>query len=500
MIGAAMACAQQPSPTPPKTEKPPDAKDQPAKSKLEELLEKALHDNPDVRLAAAKLAEAEAELSRARLQVVQKVAAAYQAIEAQKAAVESATAALNEVRKNPAYVPPDILQGAEQKLIDAKAKLAQLEADLSYLLGQQPAGVDDKAFRAWLRTDVQPPAAADGADYAKYEYARRVYLDLYGRLPTKEELVAGAAPALQGATADRIRAALDKPFNLKVTDKSLGEVIDELSKAFQDDNQGLLIKQNVGTGGLVVSVHFDHMPFGAALEWVEDAMPDARVVVRDYGLVIAPKDQVPPGAPLLHDFWKGAKADDKADAKRQASEWAPNPPPVLVEGLVKEVGKDGLVRLTVGSDAGLAKGQTLEAYRPGAMVGGNPMYITRLRIVEISAAESVGKPMFQGNGYVQPGDRVTSQLTGMLPAKNVEGQVKEVDKDGRIHIVLTGKGNGLGKGDLLNVIRQESEAGRALLVGQIRVIDVGDGEVVAESFGAQKTSAQLGDKVRGIDK
>src|SRR6516225_8016208 len=51
-----------------------------AKSKLEELLAQALRDNPDVRVAAAKAAEAEAVLSRARLQVVQKVVAAFQAV------------------------------------------------------------------------------------------------------------------------------------------------------------------------------------------------------------------------------------------------------------------------------------------------------------------------------------------------------------------------------------------------------------------------------------
>ena len=88
LLGAALGYGQQPVVTPPKTEKVPEVKDQPAKSKLEEMLEKALKDNPDVRLAAAKLAEAEAELNRARLQVVHQVASAYQAVEAQKAAVE----------------------------------------------------------------------------------------------------------------------------------------------------------------------------------------------------------------------------------------------------------------------------------------------------------------------------------------------------------------------------------------------------------------------------
>ena len=117
-----------------------EKKDSPAKSKLEEMLQKALQDNPDLRLAAAKVAEADAELNRARLLVVQKVGAAYQAIEAQKAAVESAGAELNELKtvaRSGAASNAD-LRTAEQKLLDAKAKLAALETEMPYLLGKQP--------------------------------------------------------------------------------------------------------------------------------------------------------------------------------------------------------------------------------------------------------------------------------------------------------------------------------------------------------------------------
>src|SRR5438067_1850675 len=48
------------------------------KLKLEELLSRALKDNPDVRVAEAKVREAEAELNRARLLVAQKVTGAVQ--------------------------------------------------------------------------------------------------------------------------------------------------------------------------------------------------------------------------------------------------------------------------------------------------------------------------------------------------------------------------------------------------------------------------------------
>src|SRR5437764_1017950 len=117
LLGAALAWGQQPAP-PADKDKP---KDQPAKSKLEEMLEKALRDNPDVRLAAAKVAEADAELTRARLQVVQKVAASYQAVEAQKAAVEAAEAEYKDLQT--AYeagkVDAATYHAATYKLLDA---------------------------------------------------------------------------------------------------------------------------------------------------------------------------------------------------------------------------------------------------------------------------------------------------------------------------------------------------------------------------------------------
>src|SRR5215469_3745646 len=55
------------------------------KSALEEMLAEALKNNPDIRVAAAKLAEADAELNRTRLQVTQKVASLHHAILSQKA-------------------------------------------------------------------------------------------------------------------------------------------------------------------------------------------------------------------------------------------------------------------------------------------------------------------------------------------------------------------------------------------------------------------------------
>ena len=87
-------------------------------------------------------------------------------------------------------VETEIVDVSEQKLIDAKAKLASLEAELPYLLGQQTAGLDAKILRTWLDKDAQQPPDAGNA-----EMLRRCYLDVTGRLPTPDELAAGARPS-----------------------------------------------------------------------------------------------------------------------------------------------------------------------------------------------------------------------------------------------------------------------------------------------------------------
>ncbi len=400
LLGAAVAWGQQPAGAPAADKK---TEDKPAKSKLEEMLEKALQDNPDVRLAQAKLAEAEAELNRARLLVVQKVASAYQAVEAQKAAVESATAELDKVKTAAAAgaVSQADLRVAEQQLIEAKAKLADLESQLPYLIGQQPQSVDEKILQS-LNSKPLPTAPA----YA--EMLRRDYLDLLGRLPTPEELASGIPPKpmVQGPTADRIRAALDKPFNYDGKTERIDDVLLALKNAFEKDNPGLLLNVN-GLAKLpapeeLPATRFDRVPYGAALEWVEDTVPDCRVVVRDYGIVIAPKDQQPPGAPLLHDFWKGAKAEDK-NAPPSAKEQSAKP----VKGEVKHVDKDGQVLVNIGKKDGLAMGNILTVFRIRQETETPlPLFVGRVRVVEVGDSEAAAVPEGAAKLTIVPGDKV----------------------------------------------------------------------------------------------
>ncbi|HTU93424.1 MAG TPA: hypothetical protein VMF69_25315 [Gemmataceae bacterium] len=84
-----------------------------------------------------------------------------------------------------------------------------------------------------------------------------------------------------------------------------------------------------------------------------------------------------------------------------------NPPPENVEGLVKTTDVSGLMTITIGSDAGLAKGQTLELFRL------NPSkYLGTVRIVEAEAHQAVVQPVGRLAAPPKQGDRVASRILG----------------------------------------------------------------------------------------
>jgi hypothetical protein len=84
-----------------------------------------------------------------------------------------------------------------------------------------------------------------------------------------------------------------------------------------------------------------------------------------------------------------------------------NPPAENVEGLVKATDSaSGLVTLTIGSDAGLAKGNTLEAYR----LRPEPAYLGTLEILQVRPDEAVAKPVSRLRGQIRIGDQVSSNI------------------------------------------------------------------------------------------
>ena len=247
--------------------------------------------------------------------------------------MESAAAELAEVKTIVATgaEPPGGQRAAEQKLIDAKAKLAQLEAELPDLLGQQPPGV--QADLGFFYVPAGAFVVRCGADAATI---RRMYLDLYGRLPTKDELAAAAdgKAAVQGPTADRILAALDKPFTYDGKTARLDDVILCSKNAFEKDNPGWPMNVN----GLA-QVDADNdvglptpgptmRPTGRCWSGSRTAYP----TVASWCAITASSSRRRRRrrALLLRDFWKGAKAEDKDATKPEAKDQ----PAKTVEGQV----------------------------------------------------------------------------------------------------------------------------------------------------------------------
>jgi hypothetical protein len=90
-----------------------------------------------------------------------------------------------------------------------------------------------------------------------------------------------------------------------------------------------------------------------------------------------------------------------------------NPPPENVEGLVKNTDSSGnLMTLTIGSDAGLAKGHTMELFRVNLSSPSQSRYLGTVRILEAEAHQAVAQPVGRLSAPPQPGDRVASRILG----------------------------------------------------------------------------------------
>ena len=364
----------------------------PMPSELEQLLAEALVHNPDIRVAEAKLREAEAELNRVRFQVLQKVTSLYHAVQAQKETIGAAEHGLQSVIPGQGN---SVLAVAQEQ-----AKLASLQAELPALLGRPPQS-----------------ASTNKAGSEAGDTGTQALIDLF-QVPTPTRLWLKTVPVqvelTQGAMADKIRKALDTPVTIDFHDKPLDEVL-----RFFEDKMGVSF-HNVLPSNLVqssrVNLRLKQVPLGAALQALEDTF-DAdnriginhmRFVVRDYGILVTTSEKLPQGTTLLHDFWKRKAGQEK----RSGSTSAESPdgkglPPSNIEGQIKAADpQSGLLRLNIGSDAGLRKGQTLEVYR----VKPQPKYLGPIQILDVRPTEAVARPTSGPHAAIEVGDRVTSVI------------------------------------------------------------------------------------------
>jgi hypothetical protein len=80
-----------------------------------------------------------------------------------------------------------------------------------------------------------------------------------------------------------------------------------------------------------------------------------------------------------------------------------------VEGFIKATNPSGLVTISIGSDAGLAIGHTLEVYRLAAGPG-QSKYLGTIRIRDVTPNEAVGELVKRPSAPLQVGDHVANRI------------------------------------------------------------------------------------------
>jgi hypothetical protein len=395
--------------------------DKTASPSLEEMLTRALKDNPDIRVAEAKVREADAELNRTRLLVTQKVIAFHRALEAQKAVVSLGEKELKRFQDLAAKnaISRELLDERQQKLTVAKAKLAEVEAEMPYLLGKPPQPVSPYVSMDYWR--MAQPAWGNDAYwvghalpsnvwaspneltflqpfyYQDFKNAARVW-DINAPTP--------ARPPAPGSMAEKIRKALDSPITLNVAQQPLGNVLADIEKLAAGLTFRIGEYKDRPLANLpVANLRVQELPAVAVLQALEDTFPGLTFVVREYGILVTWNEKLPPGALRVETFWKAGKEKPKAAEGDSAKK---NPPLEDVRGKVLDVdATSGLVSISLGRDAGIQVGNTLEVYR----LEPKPEYLGTIRVVDVKSNQAVAKPVTpQGGKQLQKGDRVASRV------------------------------------------------------------------------------------------
>ncbi len=378
---------------------PPKA-DKPAGPTLEGMLDSALRNNPDIRVAEAKLREAEAELNRIRLQVTQKLITLHNSIGAQKALVKEAEARLGATA----------IQGhaaAQSVLTQEKAKLAELEAQMPSLLGSLPSGtIASRLNRLWGTEDPREFGLLPPHDSRRI---KSVAFSPDGRLLAVDndsgsvQVWDVVPPQVIGeGMADKIRKALETPITIQYQDQTVAEIVKDLER--KAPGIAFLTKFARTTKDNKLTLRCpEPILLGAAIQMIEDAT-DLQFAARDYGILVndGHYDGFPEGAIPLQEVWKGRAGFERLKTDSSAKLSVP-----ASEGSVTVVDPNtGTVTISIGSNAGLTKGDTCEVYR----LKPEPKYLGTIEILAAKPSEAAAKPTTSARGTIQVGDRVTRNI------------------------------------------------------------------------------------------
>jgi Outer membrane efflux protein len=271
----------------------------PAPGSLEDTLDKALRNSADIKAAEAKVRDAEAELNRVRQQVLTKATALHVDLTVARrmlAAAEKSFAILQQ-----APVKGESLLTAQAMVEKHRGEVEKLETELKSLRGEFAIRVTSAAFV----NDLLVTAGPDGAV--------RVWDPTTGKALSPPP--APAPPAVRAPMMDRVKKLLDQEVKLELDNSNVPDAVDAVMLAAKSDVPVRALFVNLANH--TVSLR-GNMAVGAWLQAIEDSDPAIRIVVRDYGLLVASRDRLPQGALGVHDLWKGNYVEvKKPEAPKQ---------------------------------------------------------------------------------------------------------------------------------------------------------------------------------------
>jgi hypothetical protein len=267
---------------------------------LEEFLAKALKENPDIRLAESKVREAEAQLTKTRLDVMQKVVKLHHDIVAFRTLVKEAQdqLALKKKLYDEGALPLAAFQASTQALQQAKSNLAKAEVEVPFLIGNQLSAA---AF------------SADGKTLAWTTGAQVIYWDVVTGKQLSRQFFPATALIVRGPQSEKLRAILDIPVQGEFDADKLLKLFREKAKGFNLFTESYHHFRRIKTSPDYRPPTLrltEPVPLGAALQWFED-VTFFRFVTRAYGIVLIERNGVPPGAAFLLDLWKEAASTNK---------------------------------------------------------------------------------------------------------------------------------------------------------------------------------------------